>query len=1078
MGEKTKDDTVLCLTLEGSGFAMVGIYILEGIWTATATKRRRTCFGLMGGLLLLQALEFLFAGRNPLVSSWLGIFMFSVIPGIFVSILIFFEDLFDWEGEDVLTTGGGGEGGEEGEEDLEFDTMMSDDMEQTEGGEEGEGEGEDSARDSRGGSPRLGDEANFGRFNLFKFGNGGLKGFLKRAFELVSYNEIKSNPYAEISLQKFEKNEVSLKKSEFSPRKNEFSPRKNGRSSSHNSPKETSGRFLGSKGGRRREVEGVRVEKWVKQGINMEAREEREERDARQSGQFEYVMSVFQNGGEERGEAREVKKGERMEEQRQEEGIQVEIKCDIREEREEEFVWGFGGGQVNGPWAYLSFPGERGGEGSGREEEEKEGEENSRFSGGEGTRECREIEDEREREVNHQSGRIHFGEQEGERGDIEKGDHRFTNGRCKWKGGERVAETMDENLIHLEEETERDRSKLQDLLSGKRWGEGEEVPWKEEKKEGWGGGGEGEESDDSEVGDFRQRQIRVTGAGILRTLQMGTGFGSLLFYTHWILSSPSILPRWLGVSPLWGLLTIFFLSLGLVFVAEVARKLLPKRVNGLLAWIVVVLGSYFLMSQNVSDFRFEKMSKRGIEGGAGAGTPGTLTMNMDIGNYGTGGPFPSTNAVGSVNGHRTPLDSFQYGAPLVSFAVPSLWIVMGRNMFGVYPGLGLGFGMFWYLFLFLWSTGLVAYQEMGGIFRGTGGVLMGLTLGGIAVGLERGPDVSEEERRDFLAGIGAWRAGRLTWGSGVPDRKSLGAFLTIISVVILVAVGLRGIYTPRKFNFGQDQTFRVLNFNVQQGFNRAGKNNFEALRKVFRDQKPHVIMLQETDLSHIVHGNQDLVDYLSTWEKMYSLFTPPTRSDTWGCAILSVFPFKLSASEILPSRKGENSCFQYATIVISDLEIHLMNTHFGDLDTDIDLQVKKVSEIVFSIIGIETDTVKNNTNSSSSEHLSNSTTALTEAFVNSKKEDKKHFKKPLVFAGDFNVAPLSTPYNGILSKSLLYDTRAAIKGPYKSSKDRDPGAGYVLSSSDLQCVSWEEPHYPQKETSDGYPLVVGFKVDV
>eukprot|EP00897_Mesotaenium_endlicherianum_P007136 jgi/Mesen1/6450/ME000033S05743 len=209
---------------------------------------------------------------------------------------------------------------------------------------------------------------------------------------------------------------------------------------------------------------------------------------------------------------------------------------------------------------------------------------------------------------------------------------------------------------------------------------------------------------------------------------------------------------------------------------------------------------------------------------------------------------------------------------------------------------------------------------------------------------------------------------------------------------------------------------------------------------------------------HIVHGNLDLVDFLSTWLGMHSLYNPPTRAGTWGCAILSVYPFATSGFEVLPSPAGENACFQHAVIRMDGGELHVMNAHFGDEARDVAEQAERVSELVHGA-------------SSSAP----SDAALDASLPNTTDESSgsNAVRTALVLGGDFNVSPLTPAYEALLSAGL-YDTRVSTFGPYKSPEDRDPGAGYILASQSLVCTSWQEPQYDQGATSDGFPLVASF----
>lgn len=54
-----------------------------------------------------------------------------------------------------------------------------------------------------------------------------------------------------------------------------------------------------------------------------------------------------------------------------------------------------------------------------------------------------------------------------------------------------------------------------------------------------------------------------------------------------------------------------------------------------------------------------------------------------------------------------------------------------------------------------------------------------------------------------------------------------------------------------------------------------------------------MIGLVETDTTRPFLGNRDIVEYLQDQLHMYSDYGPSTVNETWGCAMLSVFPIGL-----------------------------------------------------------------------------------------------------------------------------------------------------------------------------------------
>lgn len=171
---------------------------------------------------------------------------------------------------------------------------------------------------------------------------------------------------------------------------------------------------------------------------------------------------------------------------------------------------------------------------------------------------------------------------------------------------------------------------------------------------------------------------------------------------------------------------------------------------------------------------------------------------------------------------------------------------------------------------------------------------------------------------------------------------------------------------------------------------------------------------------------------------MHSLYSPPTKSDTWGCALLSHYPFIYSESGVLNSPAGENACYQYAQVEIGGKVVHLVNAHFGTLEDEITVQAHQMGEIIRRAL-----------------HQSGTDKAW------------------LLFGGDINASPMSLGYNQTVS-SGLEDAYFSQNREWKDYLERDPGAGYVFSSPAFNCTSWTEPQYDQMKTADGYPIVATF----
>ncbi|KAG6550772.1 hypothetical protein Mapa_007676 [Marchantia paleacea] len=513
-------------------------------------------------------------------------------------------------------------------------------------------------------------------------------------------------------------------------------------------------------------------------------------------------------------------------------------------------------------------------------------------------------------------------------------------------------------------------------MTNRRWGEGEEVPWLMDIQGN-------NDITDSELDPFRHKDTKWNISSCVRTAQRGIWSGSLLFITHWILTAPTSYSRWEGTSVEQGWFSILSLTLGLLAATEYPRIVCLRRTQGLVFWLLAAVGAILFML------------------------------------------YPEGAMV---------------GAALLAFSAPSLWISIAQFNLETYPGSGLGIMVIIYVTFTLWSTCLVAYQSIPelGFLRGTRNILMGFAVTGIGLGVGREAFAAfkEKKERDMDTQRGIFK-GLTNSDSEVPGRQAVGALIAVVGLIGFIALGVRVQHSAPKF-LPIGGSLKVLNFNVQQGFSRAGTVNYDSVLNMLRREQPHVVMLQESDTMHIVHGNIDTIDYLSIWLRMHSLYSPPTKADTWGCAMLSFYPFVYSKSGVFVSPKGENACFQYAQIEVGGKLVHLLNTHFGTLENEIALQAQDFAALVKTIF----DTPENE-------------------------------RVYLVMAGDLNSEPFSSSYNATLSSGLLGDAFVSRNGG--DNYHRDPGAGYIFSSSAFNCTSWEEPYYDQQKTADGYPVVATFE---
>ncbi|CAI5970953.1 unnamed protein product [Closterium sp. NIES-65] len=1269
------ETTIWGVALSGAGVAMVGLYIGEGLWLAPPARRRRVGFGLAGGLLLLQALQLAFGGRNPLLARWWGLLLLAVLPGAWVAALLLYEELRDWEGEEeegrrMVGGSGSAEGAQgywpagRGGQRLEGTVLSEDDW----------------SVESEGGW-RAAEEAGLKQWDSVNVLNeGGVKSG-ERCMEMVGDGQERAElraanaSFVAVTVERAQE-EMQQQQQQMGQQQREVIPasvKAQAAEPAAARPFSTGSGCLGTSSEPNSQGWGGSVDEshdasssaydrsrtvsasaaagaggnaatgpvWVADMLGGFMEEEEEVENGGEGGTV--VMSESDNDSNAGASGvacachsphgcecigvlcAEGTLGGKCNSEVEERGVPVE-RAAVREGEGRECT-GYGGKAG----AEVQGNGESGRQGAAGHDSEEQieghGPEQQDGRCSEGTPKCNEgsLEGNEGYPEWREPARGVLGYFGLEIGSVETSEGKL---RAEWRSSRQWETTVE--LSECDSMGYRADGRVEGYEAGNgggRRGEGG-------RAEGGGGGGEGGMEtvdgagggceglcvvrvrsrerkcynacqnlphtgqsaawkaaaslpwegpwdrlgsldraaltrEDEEMLPFRQKRAHWTKHGCLRTCQAAIGHGSLMFLCHWLLSSPYLIPRWLSAPPAWGFISVVSLALGIVLAAEVLRMHIPKRVHAIVALALAVSGCIWLLlsgpfhpipalqarhepgsrfwlsfsqaSGYVSDEPQDLVYLPGPVTGPVAGPPAAASTSQV--STSTFSEPAAVAARAAAAAEAAGFRSYLLGAPLLAMAIPSLWVVLAQNMGGAYPGLGAAGSAIWYVVLLVWSAALVAYEKLGplGLLRGSLPVLMVVAMGGVAWGIWRAPEPKGEGRRgDLAVRTEWWRLGRLAWGSGVPDRMALLALLLILLLLLPFPLLLQYAYAPSSSptfvsSFGSSSSsssstssgssgsaepgseawvqLRVLNFNVQQGFSRAGSVNLDAIEHVIWQQKPDIVLLQESDTMHMIHGNVDMVQYLATWLGMHAWSAPPARHQSWGCAILSRFPLlSASPSQSLPSPHGELACFQHAVIllgagnmlpgggnmvtnrgaagwgnqtsgVVSGYPVHIMNAHFSDLEVDIRLEAERAASLVRSVLQA----------GKGGEHG---------AGGEGEKEDKAEREErrtqevgfprgmgtagelsgglagelPGEPSGDFNLPPLSPPYLSLLAPGLV-DSEAERMGAWKSMGDRDPGAGYVfVSRGNVECEAWAEPRYDQRKTSDGYPVVVDVRV--
>ncbi len=155
-------------------------------------------------------------------------------------------------------------------------------------------------------------------------------------------------------------------------------------------------------------------------------------------------------------------------------------------------------------------------------------------------------------------------------------------------------------------------------------------------------------------------------------------------------------------------------------------------------------------------------------------------------------------------------------------------------------------------------------------------------------------------------------------------------------------------YTAARQARASQQQVRSMIWAVHFGYDNFGRSSFDAIERVIRDNNVNVVGLLESDLSRPFTDNWDVVDHLASRLGMHSDFGPSTFNNTWGCALLSVFPIVRVERWMLPSPGGELACILDATLEVRGKRVRVVVTHFGNTRDVLDrqLQTDAVAELL------------------------------------------------------------------------------------------------------------------------------------
>ena len=347
-------------------------------------------------------------------------------------------------------------------------------------------------------------------------------------------------------------------------------------------------------------------------------------------------------------------------------------------------------------------------------------------------------------------------------------------------------------------------------------------------------------------------------------------FAMIIFISSWIFSSYSVIPRWTGVEPAYGLFIILALVAGIFF-----RNT-----------ILIKIGFWGLL-----------------------GLSGIILMGFISGLIGFA------------------------GGVILAFVFPSYWKIVITNLKNVPPGRTfIVSGLLILIFIFgSIFTVTFDYVPLGFLFKQREEPLLILAYL-IAVFLHQ----------EFLL-----------IKPGVKIQKPRKQFFVVLSIILVLLVPAGGIY---RYSRGIDEpvgnidSFSVMTYNIQQGFDESGNVNFNTVADNIRLADPFIVGLQETDTLRISSSNRDVMEWLGNELLMYSYAGPLTRDSTFGNGMLSKFEFISKKTTILPS-EGELAVIQLVTVTINNQVINILNAHFGETEADRTAQAQYTRDMIEDLDG-------------------------------------------------------------------------------------------------------------------------------
>lgn len=164
------------------------------------------------------------------------------------------------------------------------------------------------------------------------------------------------------------------------------------------------------------------------------------------------------------------------------------------------------------------------------------------------------------------------------------------------------------------------------------------------------------------------------------------------------------------------------------------------------------------------------------------------------------------------------------------------------------------------------------------------------------------------------------------------EKKESGrpALLILTATIVLATTTFVILTAANPTPFSSTKTsLKIMTYNIQQGYDKAGQKGFTQQLELFREIDADIIGLQESDTARIAGGNADIVKYFADQLDMYSYYGPSTVTGTFGIALLSKYPL-VNPKTFYMYSTGEQTATIEAQISVGGKVFTVFVTHLGN----------------------------------------------------------------------------------------------------------------------------------------------------